>query len=164
MSFEIHVSGRAEDVVDATLPRLVDDLVASGITAGDTVCGPGGSRRGLTTSRLGRRRLGVAAARPRDRGAARGSRRARHHAVVLAGIGGSSLAPEVIAATAGVPLVHPRLDRARPGPAAIDGGEIIDDEGTTAGGLAETVLVVSSKSGSTVENRLRAARLRSRVA
>ena len=64
--------------------------------------------------------------------------------VVLAGMGGSSLAPEVIAATAGVPLVV--LDSTAPGQvlAAIDGD-------SAAGGLAETVLVVSSKSGSTVE-------------
>ena len=64
--------------------------------------------------------------------------------VVLAGMGGSSLAPEVIATTAGVPLVV--LDSTAPGQvlAAIDGD-------SAAGGLAETVLVVSSKSGSTVE-------------
>ena len=33
MSFEIHVTGHAKSVVDATLPGLVADLVASGITA-----------------------------------------------------------------------------------------------------------------------------------
>lgn len=152
MSFEIHVSGRAEDVVDATLPRLVDDLVASGITAGDAdLWGPAAAAEAS-------RRLGwvdaVSVSRPlvpeiealRADLVARGITR-----VVLAGMGGSSLAPEVIAATAGVPLVI--LDSTAPGQvlAAIDGGEIIDDEGTTAGGLAETVLVVSSKSGSTVE-------------
>ena len=59
-------------------------------------------------------------------------------------MGGSSLAPEVIAQTAGVPLVI--LDSTAPGQvlAALDG----DAE---AGGLEQTVLVVSSKSGSTVE-------------
>ncbi|WP_431796670.1 glucose-6-phosphate isomerase, partial [Microbacterium enclense] len=64
--------------------------------------------------------------------------------VVLAGMGGSSLAPEVIARSAGVPLVI--LDSTAPGQvlAAIDG----DAE---SGGLRETVLVVSSKSGSTIE-------------
>jgi len=152
VSFEIHVSGRAEDVVDATLPRLVDDLVASGITAGDAdLWGPAAAAEAS-------RRLGwvdaVSVSRPlvpeiealRADLVARGITR-----VVLAGMGGSSLAPEVIAATAGVPLVI--LDSTAPGQvlAAIEGGEIIDDEGTTAGGLAETVLVVSSKSGSTVE-------------
>ncbi len=59
-------------------------------------------------------------------------------------MGGSSLAPEVITRTARVPLVI--LDSTAPGEvlAAIDG----DAE---AGGLAQTVLIVSSKSGSTVE-------------
>jgi glucose-6-phosphate isomerase len=59
--------------------------------------------------------------------------------VVLAGMGGSSLAPEVICATAGVPLVV--LD-------STDPGQVTD---ALAGDLTRTVLVVSSKSGSTVE-------------
>ena len=41
MSFLIHLSGHVKSVVDATLPGLVADLVASGITAGDpTLWGP----------------------------------------------------------------------------------------------------------------------------
>jgi glucose-6-phosphate isomerase len=63
--------------------------------------------------------------------------------VVLAGMGGSSLAPEVIAKTLGKPLTV--LDTTDPGQvraALQDGG---------ADGLLRTVLVVSSKSGSTVE-------------
>jgi glucose-6-phosphate isomerase len=59
--------------------------------------------------------------------------------VVLAGMGGSSLAPEVICASAGAPLVV--LDTTDPGQVA---------EALT-GDLNRTVLVVSSKSGSTVE-------------
>ena len=59
--------------------------------------------------------------------------------VVLAGMGGSSLAPEVITRTAGVPLVV--LDTTDPGQVA----DALD------GDLTSTVLVVSSKSGSTVE-------------
>ena len=59
--------------------------------------------------------------------------------VVLAGMGGSSLAPEVICATAGVPLTV--LDTTDP-------GEVAD---ALAGNLERTVLVVSSKSGTTVE-------------
>ncbi|HET9140082.1 glucose-6-phosphate isomerase [Actinophytocola sp.] len=59
--------------------------------------------------------------------------------VVLAGMGGSSLAPEVITSTAGVPLVV--LDTTDP-------GQVAD---ALAGDLNRTVLVVSSKSGSTVE-------------
>ena len=64
--------------------------------------------------------------------------------VVLAGMGGSSLAPEVIAQTAGVPLVDPRLDRARPGARR-------DRRRRRGRRPRQTVLVVSSKSGSTVE-------------
>jgi glucose-6-phosphate isomerase len=59
--------------------------------------------------------------------------------VVLAGMGGSSLAPEVIAGTAGVPLTV--LDTTDP-------QQVTD---ALAGDLHATVLVVSSKSGSTVE-------------
>ncbi|UVS80131.1 glucose-6-phosphate isomerase [Actinokineospora sp. UTMC 2448] len=59
--------------------------------------------------------------------------------VVLAGMGGSSLAPEVITATAGVPLIV--LDTTDP-------GQVAD---ALAGDLDRTVVVVSSKSGSTVE-------------
>ena len=59
--------------------------------------------------------------------------------VVLAGMGGSSLAPEVITATASVPLVV--LD-------TTDAGQVAD---ALAGDLSRTVIVVSSKSGGTVE-------------
>ncbi|MFC7343823.1 glucose-6-phosphate isomerase [Saccharopolyspora griseoalba] len=59
--------------------------------------------------------------------------------IVLAGMGGSSLAPEVITGTAGVPLTV--LDTTDP-------GQVAD---ALAGDLENTVLVVSSKSGTTVE-------------
>src|ERR687894_251305 len=59
--------------------------------------------------------------------------------VVLAGMGGSSLAPEVICGTDKVPLTV--LDTTDP-------GQVAD---ALAGDLERTVLVVSSKSGSTVE-------------
>lgn len=59
--------------------------------------------------------------------------------VVLAGMGGSSLAPEVITATAGVSLTV--LDTTDP-------NQVAD---ALAGDLERTVLVVSSKSGGTVE-------------
>ena len=67
--------------------------------------------------------------------------------VVLCGMGGSSLAPEVICATAGVPLVV--LDSSHP-----------DVVRAAATELERTVVVVSSKSGSTVEtdSQRRAAR------
>src|SRR3981081_3395720 len=59
--------------------------------------------------------------------------------VVLAGMGGSSLAPEVITNTEGVALTV--LDTTDP-------GQVAD---ALAGDLQRTVLVVSSKSGGTVE-------------
>jgi glucose-6-phosphate isomerase len=145
MSFQIHLSGHVKSVVDETLPSLVGSLIASGITAGDP------SLWGADAEDEASRRLGwvdaVSVSRPlvaeiealRAQLIAKGVSR-----VVLAGMGGSSLAPEVIAQTAGVPLVI--LDSTSPGQvlAALDG----DAEG---GGLTRTVLVVSSKSGSTVE-------------
>lgn len=145
MSFQIHLTGHVKSVVDETLPGLVADLVASGITAGDhTLWGEAAEEE--ASKRLGWVEA-VSVSRPlvpeilalRDELRAKGLTR-----VVLTGMGGSSLAPEVIAQTAGVPLTI--LDSTAPGQvlAAIDG----DPE---AGGLTRTVLVVSSKSGSTVE-------------
>jgi glucose-6-phosphate isomerase len=145
MSFDIHLSGHVKSVVDETLPSLVGSLIASGITAGD------GSLWGPEAEEEASKRLGwvqaVTVSRPlvaqiealRQQLAAKGVTR-----VVLAGMGGSSLAPEVIAQTAGVPLVI--LDSTAPGQvlAAIDGD-------AQQGDLTRTVLVVSSKSGSTVE-------------
>lgn len=145
MTFDIHVSGRAKELVESTVPGLAASLVASGITAGDA------SLWGPAAEAEASRRLGwvqaVSVSRPlvseiealRADLVSRGLTR-----IVLAGMGGSSLAPEVIAQTAGVPLVI--LDSTAPGQvlAAIDG----DAE---AGGLERTVLVVSSKSGSTIE-------------
>ncbi len=145
MSVTIHLSGHVASVVDATVPGLISDLVASGISAGDAfLWGPAAEEE--ASKRLGWTQS-VAVSRPlvaeiealRAEFVEKGLTR-----IVLAGMGGSSLAPEVIAQTAGVPLVI--LDSTAPGQvlAAIDG----DPE---TGGLAQTVLVVSSKSGSTVE-------------
>ncbi len=36
MAFDIHLTGHVKSVVEATLPGLVGDLVASGLTAGDS--------------------------------------------------------------------------------------------------------------------------------
>ncbi len=145
MSFAVKVTGHVASVVHAELPALTGSLIASGITAGDA------SLWGAAAEDEASRRLGwvgaVSVSRPlvpeitalRDELVAQGVTR-----VVLAGMGGSSLAPEVIAQSAGVPLVV--LDSTSPGQvlAAIDG----DSE---SGGLEQTVLVVSSKSGSTIE-------------
>ena len=122
MTFDIHVTGRAKAVVEQTLPGLVAGLVASSLTAGDA------SLWGPAAEEEASRRLGwlqaVTVSRPlvaeiealRAELTAAGLTR-----VVLAGMGGSSLAPEVIAQTAGVPLVI--LDSTAPGQVlrAIDG-------------------------------------------
>jgi glucose-6-phosphate isomerase len=145
MSFDIHLTGHVKAVVHETLPGLIADLVASGITAGDaSLWGPAAEAE--AAQRLGWVQA-VTVSRPlvpeiealRANLVARGLTR-----VVLAGMGGSSLAPEVIAQTSGVPLVI--LDSTAPGQvlAALDGD-------VEAGGLEQTVLVVSSKSGSTIE-------------
>ncbi|KHK96871.1 glucose-6-phosphate isomerase [Microbacterium mangrovi] len=144
MSFHIHLSGHVKKVVDDTVPVLVADLVATGITACDpTLWGP--EAEAEAAQRLGWVQC-VTASRDllpdiyllRDDLLEKGVDR-----VVLAGMGGSSLAPEVIAQSAGAPLVILDSTDPRQVRAAIDGDE--------EGGLAETVLVVSSKSGSTVE-------------
>ncbi|KDA06212.1 glucose-6-phosphate isomerase [Microbacterium sp. CH12i] len=140
MTFAIHASGAAKVAIDEVVPQLVGDLIASRITAFDSTLW------GEAAEAEAAKRLGwvdaVSVSRPlvaeiialRDDLKAKGV-----HRVVLAGMGGSSLAPEVISQTAGVALTI--LDSTAPGQvlAALDDG------------LAETVLVVSSKSGSTVE-------------
>ena len=140
MSFRISVSGAAADAVRRTVPTLVADLVASGITAQDpALWGPDAEAEAS-------RRLGwteaVAVSRPlapeitalREQLEADGV----DH-IVLAGMGGSSLAPEVITRTARVGLTV--LDSTEPGQVRA----ALSDR------LATSALVVSSKSGSTVE-------------
>ena len=140
MTVSVHVSQAAEAAVDQLVRVLVDDLVASRVTAADS------DLWGADASAEASVRLGwvdaVSNSRPlvaeivalRDDLRARGVDR-----IVLAGMGGSSLAPEVIANTAGVPLTI--LDSTAPAQVL----RAIDD------GLARTALVVSSKSGSTIE-------------
>jgi len=136
---EVTAGGDAARAVAAHVPTLVADGVASGIAHRD------GSLWGAAAASEASRRLGwvdvETASRPvvgrvetlRAELAAEGVDR-----VVLCGMGGSSLAPEVITRTAGVPLV------------VLDG----TDPGQVRAALVElgrTVVVVSSKSGSTVE-------------
>ncbi|MBC7443350.1 MAG: glucose-6-phosphate isomerase [Ramlibacter sp.] len=140
MSFRISVSGAAADAVRATVPTLVADLVASGITALDpALWGPdaeaeAAKRLGWTESVADSRPLIPEILALRDSLRAAGVTR-----IALAGMGGSSLAPEVITSTAGVPLTV--LD-------STDPGQVLAALGDH---LAETALVVSSKSGSTAE-------------
>ena len=140
MSFRISVSGDAADAVRRTVPGLVADLVASGITAQDAALwGP--EAEAESEKRLGWTEA-VAVSRPlvaeiealREQLQADG---VTH--IVLAGMGGSSLAPEVITRTARVELTV--LDSTEPGQVRA----ALDDR------LEASALVVSSKSGSTVE-------------
>lgn len=140
MSFDIAVSGEAAEAVTRVVPQLVSDLVASGIAAQDP------DLWGADAAPEASKRLGwteaVAISEPlvdeiialRDKLHAEGV----NH-VVLGGMGGSSLAPEVITRTAGVELTV--LDSTHP-------GQVL---AALADRLETTVVVISSKSGSTVE-------------
>lgn len=138
-SLSVTASGAAADALGRHVPALVADGVAGRLFEQDpTLWGPAAeSEAGKRLSWVGLHRTSrhlvgeVAALRDelREQGVDR---------IVLCGMGGSSLAPEVICATEGVPLVvldssHPDVVRA----AAVD--------------LDRTAVVVSSKSGSTVE-------------
>jgi len=140
MSFRISVSGAAAEAVRRTVPTLVADLVASGITAQDPALW-GAAAEAEADKRLGWTEA-VAISRPlvpqiealREELEAAG---VRH--IVLAGMGGSSLAPEVITRTARVELTV--LDSTEPGQVRAALGDRLE----------ASALVVSSKSGSTVE-------------
>ncbi|MBD0293056.1 MAG: glucose-6-phosphate isomerase [Jiangellaceae bacterium] len=132
------VSARGVD--ETLLGRLVADRVASRLGAGDaTLWGPAAEEEAAI--RLGWVRLHETS-RPllAELDALTSDvRAARLDRVVLCGMGGSSLAPEVITRTAGVELTV--LDTTDPGPVR----DAVEQR------LDRTVVVVSSKSGTTVE-------------
>lgn len=140
MTVSVHVTQSARAAVDELVPRLIADLVASRVTAGDpTLWGPDAEadaavRLGWVDAVSTSRPLVAEIVALRDELAAGGIDR-----VVLAGMGGSSLAAEVIAGTAGADLTV--LDSTAP---ALVLAALNAD-------LTRTVLVVSSKSGTTVE-------------
>jgi glucose-6-phosphate isomerase len=139
-SFELSASGAAAAAIDAAVPALVEDRVASRLMAKDsTLWGPDAESE--ASIRLGwidlfdeSRALIPQISRLREDLAAEGVSR-----FVLCGMGGSSLAPEVITRAAGVGLVV--LDSTDPDAVR----RAVEER------LAETAIVVSSKSGSTVE-------------
>lgn len=140
MSFRISVGGASAEAVRRAVPQLVADLVASGITAQDpALWGPAAEAE--ASKRLGWTEA-VAISRPlvAEIEALRVELEAAgvDH-IVLGGMGGSSLAPEVITRTARVALTV--LDSTEPGQVAAALGDR----------LASTAVVISSKSGSTVE-------------
>jgi glucose-6-phosphate isomerase len=136
----VRVTAEDQGAYAALVQELVDDKVASRIAAADpTLWGPDAESEAKI--RLSWPTLGTSS-RPlvepimalRDSLKADGV-----DLVVLAGMGGSSLAPEVITAHAKVPMVA--LD-------TTDAGQV---RAALQGDLGRTVLVVSSKSGGTVE-------------
>ncbi len=139
-ALEVSASGAAAEAVQRHLSTLVEDRVASRLFAKDaTLWGPEAESEasvrlswvGLTRS--SRPLVGQIEALRSDLAEAG----ADH--VVLCGMGGSSLAPEVICGTAGVELTV--LDSSDPDQVR----SAIEDR------LQRSVVVVSSKSGSTVE-------------
>ena len=137
---EVTASGAAAQAVAEHAEALAEASVASGIAAQDpTLWGPGAESEAAvrlawvdlaTSSRDLLEPLAALRAELQAEGIDR---------VVLAGMGGSSLAPEVITRTAGVPLV------------VLDSTDPRQVREALAGDLARTVLVVSSKSGTTLE-------------
>jgi glucose-6-phosphate isomerase len=140
MTVKIGVSGAAADAVDRVVPQLVSDLVASRITSGDaTLWGP--EAEAEASIRLGWVEA-VAVSRPMVADILALRDRLRHAGIdhiVLGGMGGSSLAPEVITRTDGAALTV--LDSTDPEQVL----RALDDR------LMTTAVVISSKSGSTVE-------------
>jgi glucose-6-phosphate isomerase len=136
-SFSVALNGL--DVPDTLRAQLAEDRVAARLVQKDaTLWGPdaeieASARLGWLDLPATSRQLVSRLADLRAELAGEGLDR-----IVLCGMGGSSLAPEVICRTAGVPLVV--LDTTDPGQVA---GAMTD--------LDRTVVVVSSKSGGTVE-------------
>ncbi len=137
MSFEVRVEGI--EVPDDVRNRLTEDDVAARLARKDaTLWGPEAEseaaiRLGWLDLPTSSRSLVGQLAELRAQLQAEGLDR-----IVLCGMGGSSLAPEVICRTAGVPLVV--LDTTDPGQVA-----------AAMADLERTVVVISSKSGGTVE-------------
>lgn len=136
----MHLDCRTPSEISTTIDELVGDEVASRLMAQDaTLWGPAAESEAAkrlawvdlaSTSRPLLAEIEALSAALREEGLTR---------LVLAGMGGSSLAPEVICATEGVSLIT--LDTTDPGQIAT----AFDVD------LSRTVVVVSSKSGSTVE-------------
>lgn len=136
----VRTSGAASEAVERHLDALVSDKVASRLFAQDaTLWGPDAESEAskrlswvdlAEQSRVLVDQIEQLRKSLQDKGLTH---------VVLCGMGGSSLAPEVICATAGVPITV--LDSSQPDMVRAS----LEDR------LDETVVVVSSKSGSTVE-------------
>jgi len=140
MNLEVATRGASAEAVELYVPELVRERIASRVFAQDHTIW-GAEAEAESSIRLGwvdaaseslEILLELSALRTQHLG--KGLSR-----IVLCGMGGSSLAPEVLAATAGVELVV--LDSTYPSQ--------VDD--ALSKDLGRTIVVVSSKSGSTVE-------------
>jgi glucose-6-phosphate isomerase len=133
-------TGAAQQALEQHLPTLVADRVATRIFAKDhTLWGPDAEaeaavRLGWVEAATVSQALVPGILELRDALKADGVTR-----IVLCGMGGSSLAPEVIAGTAGVELT------------VLDSTDPDQVRAALADRLAKTAIVVSSKSGSTLE-------------
>ena len=133
-------TGAAREAVESRVPELAADHVASRIFAKDhTLWGKdaeeeSAKRLGWIEAATVSQPLVADILALRDEFRAEGVDR-----IVLCGMGGSSLAPEVIAATAGVPLV------------VLDSTDPEQVSAALSERIGATAIVVSSKSGSTVE-------------
>ena len=133
-------TGAAQQALEQHLPTLVADRIATRIFAKDhTLWGPDAEaesavRLGWVEAATVSQALVPGILELRDALKADGVTR-----IVLCGMGGSSLAPEVIAGTAGVELT------------VLDSTDPDQVRAALADRLAETAIVVSSKSGSTLE-------------
>ncbi|PJJ72220.1 glucose-6-phosphate isomerase [Diaminobutyricimonas aerilata] len=140
MSIRVHATGAAAEAVDRLVPQLVSDLVASRIAGQDpTLWGPdaeeeSAKRLGWTEASSISEPLVDEIIALRDR-----LRAAGVDHIVLGGMGGSSLAPEVITRTYGVELT------------VLDSTEPSQVLAALRDRLSSTAVVISSKSGSTVE-------------
>lgn len=136
----IAATGTAAEAIDRVVPQLVSDDVASRIMAqdaslwGEAAAEEAGIRLGWTEAAAVTWGIVDDVLALRDRLHSQGVTK-----IALAGMGGSSLAPEVITRTYGVELTV--LDSTEP-------GQVLH---ALRDGIEKTALVVSSKSGSTVE-------------
>jgi glucose-6-phosphate isomerase len=139
-TLEVTASGAAADAVERHLSTLVEDKVASRLFAKDaTLWGPDAeSEASVRLSWVGLARSSRPLVGEIEALRSELAEAGADH-VVLCGMGGSSLAPEVICATSGVELTV--LDSSDPDQVRA----AIEDR------LDRSVVVVSSKSGSTVE-------------
>lgn len=133
-------TGAARQALEQHVPTLVEDRIASRIFAKDhTLWGPDAEaesaiRLGWVEAAAVSQALVAPILELRDALRAEGVTR-----IVLCGMGGSSLAPEVMAGTAGVEL------------SVLDSTDPEQVSAALADRLTETAVVVSSKSGSTLE-------------